>query len=440
MPMLLRIAFALLVLASSSAAATADGLGRFEAELKPKIEGLAYENAQALGPSGFSLTGVRMTVPADKNKPGDKPATLTAKRVVVEDLDFDNAGSGDGPHFLKLRIEGAETAGAAGDLIGQYGIAIGPSDLALDYRFEPERKVFTLNRLEIAMPGLARLELGLVLDGVSAADAADPARAKDEVSLRTGTLVYDDASLLAKLVAGYAASEKQPEGAALDGAKVLIAGLAQGQGQEAMAVLDALASYISDYRQPKSALRLSLHPGSGISSKDLDKLTVANAVVDVFGLTVSYAGTRPGAALAAQLSQPQAAKSGPGAGPANPGTLDCTPGTRLFVHSDGAWWSATIKEAASESRRCIVTLEGADSNDDRVVGSTDMLAWSGDGPGLAAASCKKGDEVWSKSEGGWYPAKVQATPKPGRPCTIRYENDDDAEDEQVELRRLRVIQ
>src|SRR5438876_591727 len=152
--------------------AMADGLTRFETELKPKLDGLGYRSAAALGPSGFVLTDVTMTTPADK--PGGKPGTITAKKVMVEDLDFDRAAQKDGPYFLKLRVEGIEAGAEAGQLLSQYGIPSVASDLVLDYRLDPERKVFTLNRLELTMPGLARLELSLVLDGVTAELASAP--------------------------------------------------------------------------------------------------------------------------------------------------------------------------------------------------------------------------------------------------------------------------
>ncbi len=312
-----------------------------------------------------------------------------------------------------------------------------------------------MNRLELAMPGLARLELSLVLDGVSAAIANAPDSAKDDVSLRTATLVYDDASLFAKLVAG--AAGKQPEAALLEEPKAFIAALAKDQGQATMAVFDALASYLADYRQPKGALRVTVNPASNLKTKDFDKLTVANAIVDVFGLSVSYAGTRTGTALAYAApaakapppDAPRAKQAAPpgqqsaGQTPAQPaelGPVTCTPGERLFALSDGAWWSATVRESTSSSQRCVVRLEGSDSDEDVLVGRAEMLAWSLDGPGLPAGACRKGDRVWTKSEGAWYPATVRATSKSGSPCTFRFENDADAEDETAELKRLRVIQ
>ena len=93
------------------------------------------------------------------------------------------------------------------------GIAIGPkpaegvdlkemtgldkllADFQLDYRVDPERKTMTLNRLELDLNGLARLELSMVLDGVNP-EAVD--NAANDATLRTATLVFEDRSLLGK--------------------------------------------------------------------------------------------------------------------------------------------------------------------------------------------------------------------------------------------------
>ncbi|MBI1776706.1 MAG: hypothetical protein HYR63_15275 [Proteobacteria bacterium] len=441
----LRILALLWALTAAGPAAAADGLGRFESAIKPKLTGLSYGSGSALGPAGFALSDVRIVVPGDK--PGVRPTTVQAKRVVVEDIDFDHTGDTDFPHFLKLRVEAASADGEAGDWLGRYGFRGLASDLVLDYRFDAARKVFTLNRLELALPGLARIEASLVLDGVSTALANQPDSAKDDIQLRTATLVYDDASLFAKLVTAMAAEEKKSPADLLGDARTLIAAFAQGQGPATLAIFDALASYLADYQHPQGALRASVNPKSNLTAKDWDKLGIANAIVDVFGLGVSYAGTRPGTALAsagaaAKTPTPGAVRSAPapgaGAGAGAVAKLGCSPGERYFVLFEGGYWPGTAREGTAESGRCVFRLEGSDRDDDVVVGRDRMLAWSIDGPGLPASSCRKGERVWAKSEGAWYPALVKDTPKPGAPCTLRYENDD-GEDEKVELRRVRVI-
>ncbi len=60
----------------------------------------------------------------------------------------------------------------------------------------------TVNRIEIDLNGLARLELSMVLDNITV-DMNTPAdKAMNDVALRTASLVYDDHSLLAEIAAG----------------------------------------------------------------------------------------------------------------------------------------------------------------------------------------------------------------------------------------------
>ena len=193
---------------------------------------------------------------------------------------------------------------------------------------------------------------------------------------------------------------------------------------------------MSDYRQPKGPLRITVSPPKNLSTTDMDKIEVANAIIDVFGVSAAYAGTRPGAALAAVKP---AAPASTGTAVAPSGTVTCKPGQRLFALSDGGWWPATAREATQTSQRCVVRLEGGDNDEDVLIAAGDMIAWSIDGPGEAAKACRKGDRVWIKSEGAWYPALVRETARSGRPCKVRLEDDEDAEDESVDLKRVRVL-
>lgn len=433
-----RLLHTIAVLAAIAAVpALADGLSRFEQEIKPnlgKID-LTYRSATAIGPTGFALNDVRAVLPGDT--PDAKPTPVQAKRIVIEDIDLDPIKTDDAPHFLRMRIEGATATGQADDWRRQYGIPEVPLDFAIDYRLDAARKVFTLNRLELALPGLVRIELGLILDGVTPASFKDTDTSKDDVSLRTATLVYEDSSFLAKLLPALAAEQKKTAEALVAESLALLGVIASTQSPKAVEVFDVLASFISDFRQLKGPLRLTVSPPKNLSTADMDKIEVANAIIDIFGLSATYAGTRPGAALAAIKPAPDAKAS---AGTAS-GTIACKPGQRLFALADGGWWSATVREATQSGQRCVVRLEGSDGDDDVVIAAGDMMAWSIDGPGEAAKSCRKGDRVWIKSEGAWFPAKVRQTARPGAACIVRLEgeDEDDAEDETVELKRVRVI-
>src|SRR5258708_37924047 len=100
--------------------------------------------------------------------------------------------------------------------------------------------------------------------------------------------------------------------------KAVLAGLRAGQGTATLAALDALASYLDDYRQPKGPLRVTLNPPEKTSAAALSAMTTPDEAIKALGLVVSYAGTKPQAAVA---SAPASAS----------GKAGCTPGARLFV-------------------------------------------------------------------------------------------------------------
>src|SRR5258708_16032649 len=75
-----------------------------------------------------------------------------------------------------------------------------------------------------------------------------------------------------------------------------IAAFTPGQGPATIKALDAIASYISDWKQPKGPIKFTIKPAKTAALADLDKIMEPNALTDIFGLSVDYAGTRAGAA------------------------------------------------------------------------------------------------------------------------------------------------
>src|SRR5437868_5318375 len=69
-------------------------------------------------------------------------------------------------------------------------------------------KVFTLNKLEVALRGQGKLGLALVLDGVSE-KSSEMAGTKDDGRLRTAQVTLDDSGLLAKLLPPLAKEQGQ---------------------------------------------------------------------------------------------------------------------------------------------------------------------------------------------------------------------------------------
>ena len=285
----------------SSVATAQNGLERFEREIKPQIElkSFTYKNAETLGDTGFVLTQVVAVMPA-KPATGDKESTLTIDKVTVEALDFERMkkiNDDEMPRFAKLRLEGMNGDEEMFAVLDPYGIPRVPMDVVLDYRLDGASKVFTLNKLEISLRGQGKLGLSLVIDGVSE-KSSEVADAKDDGRLRTASLTVDDTGLLGKLLPAIAKEQGQTADALAAFALVSIAAFCEGQGQATLKALDALASFVGDWKAPKGPLVVGLKPSKTTAVSDLDKVLEPNALVDVFGLEVSYPGTRPGAAKA----------------------------------------------------------------------------------------------------------------------------------------------
>jgi len=284
---------AALLACSLALPAAADGLSRFEEAIKQAPPGsFAYKSGKSLGDSGFALEGVTVTPPPDATG-GAKAEPIAINRISVEDFDFGAVDKNAPPNFVKMRIEGIAIGPKPADgvdLKEMTGLDKLLADFQLDYRVDPDRKTMTLNRLELDLNGLARLELSMVLDGVNP-EAVDTAA--NDATLRTATLVYDDRSLLGKVLPAAAKMQgADPEGM-VEMAKAGLDGVRAGQGPAALAVLDALASYVEDYKQPKGALKITLTPTAKTSVAALGDFKDPDEAIKVLGLAVSYPGTRP---------------------------------------------------------------------------------------------------------------------------------------------------
>src|SRR5262245_6338354 len=298
-----KFAAALLIVAAWGLAGPAgaqSGLQRFESDIKPQLQfkSFTYSGGAALGSTGFVLDKVVAVVPGS-GATGDKDTTVKIDKVTVDELDFDRmktAGASDDlPRFAKLKLEGITGDDEIFTLLTPYGVPKVPLDFALDYRLDPDSKVLTLSKLEFNLRGEARLALALVLDGISDKTSKIEG-AKDDGRLRSASLDFDDKRLLAQLLPAIAKEQKTTAEAMVAMATVPIAAFAQGQGAETKKALDAVVSFMSDWKKPDGPIKISIKPAKSAKLDDLEKIAEPNALTDIFGLTVAYAGTRAGAA------------------------------------------------------------------------------------------------------------------------------------------------
>jgi hypothetical protein len=302
--LLVTAALAWAVLAGGSWAQ--NGLERFESVIKPQIqlEKFTYTGAQPLGDAGFVLNDVIAVMPASPST-GDKASTLTIEKVTVEALDFErmkDVNDDDLPRFAKLKLEGVNGDEEMFTALTPYGVPRVPVDVALDYRLDGPAKVFTLNRLEIGLRGQARLGLALAVDGISE-KSSEVAGAMDDGRLRTASLSIDDSGLLAKLLPPLAKEQGQTAEGLVGVALITLAAFCDGQGPATLKALDAIASFIADWKAPKGPLVIGLAPAKTAGLMDFDKVMEPNALVEVFGLSATYAGTRDGAAKAGPVTK-----------------------------------------------------------------------------------------------------------------------------------------
>jgi hypothetical protein len=285
-----------LLLAVPGPPAAADGLGQFREILRQAPHGiLSYESGKPLGDDGFVLEGVTVRPPTEAAE-GITAEPIHIDRITVEAFDFPSYRRNETPNFAKLRAEGIAIGAKsfeAIDLRALTGRDSVKADFRLDYRFDPQLKTLTLNRLELDLRELARIELSLALEGIDPDDRSGA----DTALLRTASLAFEDRTLLGTALPEAARARGLDPDRMAKLVEELLDSLRPGQGEAAMAVFDALAGYVKDYTRPKGPLRVTLNPPGGIPLSAIAEMTEAEDAIKRLGLAVSYAGTRtPGGA------------------------------------------------------------------------------------------------------------------------------------------------
>lgn len=292
------LAAALLISIMLATGARADnGLERFEHEVKPHLglQKLTYRSGEARGESGFVLHDV-VAISPPTAATGNKPGTVTIDKVTVEAIDFTRFAKDNGksmPRFLKLKLEGVTANDAAAHLLTTYGVPNAPADIALDYRFDAAGRRLIVNKLDVNLHEQGRLTLSLAIIGFS-----DWESARESARLQSASIRLVDKGLVRSVVEASARNRGgSPESMVALGLST-IAGLASQQGPEAVRALDALASYIADWKAPKGPLTVTLSPARGTGYNDLGALLEPDALHNILGLGATYSGTHAGAAKA----------------------------------------------------------------------------------------------------------------------------------------------
>jgi hypothetical protein len=152
------------------------------------------------------------------------------------------------------------------------------------------------------------------MDGISDKMSDAQGKTKDDGRLRTASLDIDDTGLLAKVLPAAAQMQGSTPEAMVAMALVPIAAFTANQGAPTLKALDSVVSFLMDWKKPNGPIKVSIKPAKGASLNDLDKVMEPNALVDLFGLSVDYAGTRPGVAAGAAGGGQSASAAPSGAG------------------------------------------------------------------------------------------------------------------------------
>ena len=130
------------------------------------------------------------------------------------------------------------------------------------------------------------------MDGISDKASDAQGKTKDDGRLRTASLDIDDTGLLAKVLPAAAQMQGSTPEAMIAMATVPLAAFTANQGPGTLKALDAIVSFAQDWKKPNGPIKISIKPAKTASLQDLDKIMEPNALTDLFGLTVEYAGTR----------------------------------------------------------------------------------------------------------------------------------------------------
>jgi hypothetical protein len=135
--------------------------------------------------------------------------------------------------------------------------------------------------------------------------------AKEESRLRSAALVIEDNGLFATLLPEIAAASGSTTELLIAMAQAPLEGFVADQSPERMEALDAVASFIADWKAPKGPIRIAIKPPSATGMEDLAKAFESGGLTKVLGLTASYDGTRPGEAKRAAAAAPPTAATKP---------------------------------------------------------------------------------------------------------------------------------
>ncbi|MFI4986154.1 MAG: hypothetical protein ACHQF3_01820 [Alphaproteobacteria bacterium] len=290
----LLLAAALLAASGATVKARAgDAVALFTQLVKPALlpGELTWRSAVATGQHSLVLNDVVLSSPSAL--PVRLP--LHIARVTIDDIDFDGLRRGDAPWALRARLEGIAVGPAALMLPIAVNEALGPgpyrANLTIDYKVRAGR-VLRIDNLVLDIPGLARLQLSAELGGLAANGGRLKGASVNTLTLRSGRLVYDDRSLLAKVVAGTARGQNASEKLIIAEWSTLLGITALKEGTGALPLLDVLLTFLKDFQAPKGPLRITFTAPPEAPGGLPIAAALTTGIMHALGPNASYAGVK----------------------------------------------------------------------------------------------------------------------------------------------------
>jgi len=275
-----------------------DSLLRFQQELLPRLQGgaLSYESVAPLGARGFVLENVAFSATADGIWPGSR---VNARRIEVEELDFDSIEAGRAPHYVRMAMLGVvEVGNRQIDALRQrHNVPTVPGDMRLEYRFDPAARTLVLGRFEANTPGLSRLSLEATLDNLPALGPLEASQV-EEIAIRSAGLTLEGLSGLRMWIGVVADLMGKQEDKMIREWQTLLAVVTLGKRERTQHVADTLVSFLDDYRQPAGPLHVRILPISPRTLGEFGAAWTADDPAELIGFSAVYPGTRRGAAAA----------------------------------------------------------------------------------------------------------------------------------------------
>ena len=282
-------ALALLILGVSAARAD-DSVQQFKTLVEPLLAPatLTYAKATATGAQSLVLEEAVLTPPP--GGPADKP--ISVARVTIDAIDFAGIARGDAPSRLHLHLDGISSEGASA-VPPEVTDALGPgpyhANLELDYTLV-DVKELRVDTIALDLPGLGRLKASLDIDGIESDNGTITNAVTDNAALRTGTISYEDHSLLAKAIAAFAKAEQKSDEEVIAEWSNALKALATSQGNDESPLLQAVLAFLADYKSPKTPLSLTFTPPRDAAGGHPIQDAMTDGVVKSLGISASYAG------------------------------------------------------------------------------------------------------------------------------------------------------